>query len=246
MSDEKVVVITGAGSGLGRELSAVFANAPGMRVIGLGRDTEKLEATAKAIDGSQFSYKLLDVSDADAISRVVEEILREHQHIDILFNNAAVYQKVSFLEETPQDWANSVATNLSGIANMCKAVLPGMIDRNFGRIYNVGSWAHLGPIEDSAAYSTTKGGVHVLTKAIARDIARLGKNVQVHEWIPGHMKTQMSGFTGIDPALAAQWGLEVATRLQASANGCIFENNREWQPPKSFARKVKDKLLFRG
>jgi short-subunit dehydrogenase len=128
---------------------------------------------------------------------------------------------------------------------MCKAVLPIMIQQNFGRIYNVGSWAHMGPIEDSAAYSTTKGGVHVLTKAIAKDIARLGRNIQVHEWIPGHMKTQMSGFTGIDPALAAGWGLAIATRQQASGISCIFENDHEWQPPKSLARRLKDKLRFR-
>jgi NADP-dependent 3-hydroxy acid dehydrogenase YdfG len=98
VADEKVVVITGAGSGLGRELAAAFARTSGMRVIGLGRDADKLAATAKAIDNARFSYFSVDVSDFNAISSVIEEIVRKFSRIDILFNNAAVYQKVSFLD----------------------------------------------------------------------------------------------------------------------------------------------------
>jgi NAD(P)-dependent dehydrogenase (short-subunit alcohol dehydrogenase family) len=101
---------------------------------------------------------------------VVNETKSRFGRIDILFNNAAIYPKVSFLEESAQDWARAIDVNVNGVANCCKAVLPLMIAAGTGRIYNIGSFADLNPIENSAAYSASKGAVRALTKAIARDL----------------------------------------------------------------------------
>lgn len=243
MLNEKVVVVSGAGSGLGRELAAGLC-AQGARVFGLGRDAAKLESTAAKISSPNFAYFSVDVSDFRALSTVVREILDELGRVDVVFNNAAVYPKVSFLEESAEDWAQAVAINLSGVANVCKIVLPTMLEQGFGRIYNVGSWAHLRPIANSAAYSATKAGVHTLSKAIAADIAHLQADVEVHEWIPGHLNTQMSDYTGIDPAIAARWGIEIASHRRASSKDCLYEQNREWEPPRSFKQRLKKKLMF--
>ena len=242
MLAEKVVVISGAGSGLGCELAVAFC-AQGAKVVGLGRNAEKLASTAAKIDDSRFEYFSVDVSDFAALSGVIGRILDQHGHVDIVFNNAAVYPKVNFLEESAEQWAQTVAVNLGGVANMCKLVLPAMLERGFGRIYNVGSWAHLRPIENSAAYSATKGGVHALSKAIAADIGHLQADVEVHEWIPGHLNTQMSDYTGIDPAIAGRWGVEIS-QLRASSKGAMLEQNREWEPPRSLKQRLKKKLVF--
>lgn len=237
---DKVVLITGAGSGLGRELAKVFTE-KGCQVVGFGRSLANLEET-QALCGENFSPLAVDVSLYEEVKRAVDYVVNKHQRIDILFNNAAVYPKINFLDESAEQWASALAINLGGVANCCKAVLPLMIENNFGRVFNVGSWADLGPIADSAVYSCSKGGLHALTKAIAIDIAHHEVNVEVHEWIPGHLNTQMSAFTGMDPALPAKWGLELASRAASGKKNCIFEQNREWQPPKSFKQRLLAKV----
>ncbi|WP_086934338.1 SDR family oxidoreductase [Agarilytica rhodophyticola] len=243
MIKDKVIVITGAGSGLGRELAKAFCQ-QGSQVIGLGRSLEKLEETKRNIEQENYACYAMDVADYAQVSDVFEQIISAYGRIDILFNNAAVYPKINFLEESAEQWAAAIAINLGGVANCVKAVLPSMIDKKYGRIFNLGSWADLGPIEKSAAYSCTKGGLHALTKAIAVDIAHYNLDIEVHEWIPGHLNTQMSEYTGMDPAVAASWAVDIASQPHASKKNCIYEQNHEWQPPKSLKQKIKAKLMF--
>jgi NAD(P)-dependent dehydrogenase (short-subunit alcohol dehydrogenase family) len=240
---DKVVVITGAGGGLGRELAKAFC-ARGAVVVGLGRSTEKLEETRRIIGEGAFELHSADVADFARVEDVVAQIIAKHGRIDLLFNNAAVYPKVSFLEESAQDFAQVLLINVSGVANTCKAILPSMIDSGFGRIFNLGSWADRAPIADSAAYSAAKGAVHALTKAIAVDIAQHDVDVEIHEWLPGHLNTRMSDFSGMDPAVAAEWAVAMASKPHASSRSCIYERDREWQPPKSLKQKLLSRILF--
>jgi NAD(P)-dependent dehydrogenase (short-subunit alcohol dehydrogenase family) len=241
MLKEKVVVITGAGGGLGFALVKEFL-AQGCSVVGIVRSEESLAKLA-VLEG--FSPYVADVSNPVAVTNIFCRIVEKFGRVDILFNNAAVYPKVNFLEESGQQWLDAIAVNLGGIANCSKAVLPTMIRHGFGRIYNLGSFADINPIANSVAYSCSKGGVHGLTKAIAADIANLNKDIEVHEWIPGHLNTQMSDFTGMDPALSAKWAVDIASgKIKASKKSTLFENDREWLPPKSLKRRIVDKLLF--
>ncbi len=196
------------------------------------------------LSGGSFQYYRLDVSDFKEVEQIVSKIIDQHGRIDYLYNNAAVYPKVNFLEETAEEFTEALTINVCGISNLCKTVLPHMISRKFGRIFNIGSWAHRGPIENSAVYSCSKGAVHSLTKAIAKDIEQLDLDIEVHEWIPGHLNSIMSDFTGIDPAIAAQWGVSIAKLGVRSSKNCIFQNDYEWTPPKSLKQKIKSKLFF--
>lgn len=244
MSVQKVVVITGAGRGLGKELAKAFSD-KGYTVAALGRNADALHETKDyAASSAPFSMHTADVAIVEQVVSAFKEIVELHGRIDVLFNNAAVYPRINFLDESAEQWSAAMATNVNGVAHCCKVVLPTMIEQDYGRIFNVGSWAHLGPIEKSAAYSASKGCVRSLTKAIAADIAALGKNVQVNEWIPGHLNTRMSDFTGIDPALAANWGVEIAQIEDVTTESRTYENNWQWQPPKSLKQRILGKLLF--
>ncbi|MEQ9449986.1 MAG: SDR family oxidoreductase [Pseudomonadales bacterium] len=241
--ENKVVLVTGATQGLGRALTIEFA-AAGCRVVGIGRNLAKLEEIRAQIEG-EFTPIECDVSDHEAVCQAVQQTLSLYGGVDVLFNNAAVYPKVSFLEETPEAWTSAMGANVNGVAYFCKAVLPVMIRAGQGRVYNLGSWAYLGPIPKSAAYSASKGAVHTLTGAIAQDLAQFNTDVQVHEWIPGHLKTQMSDHGGIDPHVSAKWAVAMVRNDAASKASVIFENDYEWIPPKRIKDRILDLLLFR-
>ncbi len=239
---DKVVVITGAGSGLGQALAKAFVNHDA-KVIGLGRSEDKLKATKNEIDSVNFKYFVVDASNFDNLQRVVTKIVDEFHTIDFLYNNAAVYPKVNFLNESAADFAAAIGCNVNGVANCCKTILPIMLEKNSGRIFNLGSWADIAPIENSAAYSASKGAVRALTKAISADLASKQSKVQIHEWIPGHLNTQMSDYTGIDPAVSAAWGIALAIR-HIDKPSTIFDRDQEVLPPRSLKQKIKEKLRF--
>ncbi len=242
MLKNKVVMVTGAGGGLGSALVKAFL-AKGAIVIGVGRNHQALEQVNAEMNSDAFSFYQADIIQYDEVQQVVTKVVDLHGRIDYLFNNAAVYPKVNFLDETADGFLQALNINVGGAVNCSKVILPIMIKNNFGRVFNLGSWAHLGPIENSAVYSASKAAVHSLTKAIAKDIEHLNVNVQVHEWIPGHLKTQMSEFTGIDPALAASWAVMHAEADNDNKN-TIYNEADEWLPPKSLKERLKAKLLF--
>lgn len=242
MLKDKVVVITGAGTGLGSALSKAFVS-EGATVIGFGRSKQTLEQTKRSINHDLFSYAEADVSDFASVKTAVAAIVEQHGKIDFLFNNAAVYPRDSFIDETADAFAKALSINVTGVANCCKAVLPIMIKHKFGRIFNLGSWAYLGPIPNSAVYSTSKAAVHTLTKSIAADLEAIDADIQIHEWIPGQLNTQMGLQSGLDPAVPAAWAVSHAQSV-AHAKNCIFDQGQEWQAPKSLKQKIKSKLLF--
>ena len=243
MLSRRVAIVTGAGSGLGRALAKKLVES-GCIVFGLGRTQAALIETERLIDSQSFAYRCVDVVDFPAVKRVCEEIIAAHGKIDFLFNNAAVYPRIGFLDETPEQWAAALDVNVNGPANCCKAVLPLMIQRGFGRIYNVGSFADRGAVPKSAAYACSKGALHALGTAIQADIAGLGVDVEVHEWVPGHLRTQMSDYTGIDPGISAAWGVEIAA-LPPFGGSRLFVNDKLWVPPRGLRGRVKDMLTLR-
>ena len=239
----KIIVVTGAGSGLGRAL-AVGLSQRGATVIGLGRRESSLLETESLIGNSRFSRCVVDVSDAAAVTNAIQLIADQFGRIDVLINNAAIYPKNSFLEQDAESWMRTIAINLGGVANCCRVVLPLMMQRGSGRIINVGSFADLAPIPDSSAYAASKGGVRALTKAIGADLGDAYPDIICVEWIPGPMKTQMSNFTGTDPDACVEWVLQIINLPPGRSSAMIFVKDHEHLPEKSLAPRLKEKIMF--
>jgi NAD(P)-dependent dehydrogenase (short-subunit alcohol dehydrogenase family) len=175
-SKQKIALVTGAGSGIGRAAAVALAG-DGHTVVLAGRRSDRLEAVQAQIQtrfGSNVrSYPFAtDVSDPEAVARLFEFIEREHGRLDLLFNNAGRGNPPgSFLDWTPQAWQEVVATNLNGMFYCLQGAFRLMSKQapRGGRIINNGSLSAYSPRPNSVAYTATKHAITGLTKAAALD-----------------------------------------------------------------------------
>jgi 3-oxoacyl-[acyl-carrier protein] reductase len=175
--DGKVALVTGAGTGIGASIATTLA-AEGC-VVYLG-DTNVAAATSVAQQcAGRARAAALDVGDAAAAAALAERIVRECDRLDILVNNAGILKTGTVLDATIADWDDVCRVNLSGVYYCCKAVLPAMTARRYGKIVNIASVsaAKGGGSFGNVLYGTTKAGVVALTKGLARELAPLGINV---------------------------------------------------------------------
>ena len=195
---DKSVVVTGAGSGLGRAIAVGFCS-DGARVMGIGRTRMDLEETARLCGVERMHFVVGDVARPQDVERLFSETIRRYGKVDVQVNNAALYPKIAFLESSQEEWNRVIGTNVIGVALCCRAALPGMLQLGFGRIVNVGSFAWKAPVQNSSAYSASKAAVSAFTKALAAEIDRdRYPDVLVNELVPGAVRTRMSEI-GEDP-----------------------------------------------
>lgn len=237
-------LITGAGSGLGRALSIEFAKR-GYPVVGFDRHDASLRETA-TLAGSNFHSRVVDVGDAIAIRNAVVQSQDDLGPISILVNNAAVYPRRDFLQETTASFMHTVAINLGGYVACTHAVLETMQTTGIGRILNVGSFADIAPVPCSAAYSVSKGAARVLTRALVADLSDRFPDIIISDWMPGVLSTNMGLPDGIDPAVAAVWGVNLALWRDRTLNGVGFERDTEILAPRGLKQRVKNLVFLRS
>jgi NAD(P)-dependent dehydrogenase (short-subunit alcohol dehydrogenase family) len=186
----KVALITGANSGIGRATALLFAR-EGAKVALTGRDEERGKQVVEEIKQASGTALFIrsDVRFAQDCRRAVDETLRQFGRLDILFNNAGVFFPHSVPDCPEEEWDLTIDVNLKGTYLMSKLVLPIMIAQGAGVIINNGSgWGMTGGNE-AAAYCASKGGVVLLTKAMAIDHGRQG--IRVNCICPGDVDTPM-------------------------------------------------------
>jgi meso-butanediol dehydrogenase / (S,S)-butanediol dehydrogenase / diacetyl reductase len=185
--DGKVVIVTGAGSGIGAATAHRFA-AEGATVVAVGRTAQKLQRTAADAEGT-VEAAVADVSDRAGITAVIDGAAARHGRVDVLVNNAAV-AKIGTVEQLdPVAWREVMAVDVDGIFFASRAALPHLRAVG-GCIVNVGSVGGLGADWNLAAYCTAKGAVVNLTNAMALDHADDG--VRVNAVHPSLTATEMA------------------------------------------------------
>lgn len=241
---DRVLIVTGAGGGLGRAL-AQEAVRRGDTVIGIGRDEAGLTNTGALIGSDRYEPETVDVSHYADLDAAVRRIFERHGRVDALFCNAAVYPRVSLIDQDPSDWMKVLAINVGGVMASIRAVLPAMMAEARGRIVVVGSFADMAPIPESSAYSVSKGALHSLVRAVVAELAGDFPDILVNEWVPGALRTKMGIPEGYDPAEAARWGMDLLDLPAGGPSGRIFDRDQLVEPPQSLKRRILRKLLPR-
>jgi gluconate 5-dehydrogenase len=187
----RLAVVTGGGSGLGLAIARGLAQA-GARVVVNGRNRTKLDAAAAALvtAGHAVSVVAFDVTDENAVTAGMAEIERTLGPVDILVNNAAVNNRKPFDQFTLAEWRALQDANFDGPFLVARAVVPGMKARRRGKIVNICSLASDIGRPNIVAYAASKGGLKMMTRALAVELAP--HNVQVNGIAPGFFKTEMN------------------------------------------------------
>lgn len=187
--DGKSVLVTGAGSGIGRATAVRFA-AEGARVVIADINERGLEETATSIrnDGGTVKVKMCDVSKPDAVKDTVAFAVKEHGGLYALANVAGIGGFQRTTEVTFEQWNRFISINLTGTFLMCQAAIPHILVST-GAIVNTGSVAGIKSHPYSAAYCASKGGVVLMTKALAVEYGR--KGVRINVVCPGGVETPL-------------------------------------------------------
>jgi 3-oxoacyl-[acyl-carrier protein] reductase len=198
--DGKRAIVTGAAGGIGREIAKQFVQ-EGARVALLDRDLEKTKEIAAKLGGGAFALKC-DVAKEASVNKAVAAAMAKLGGLDVMVNNAGIGGAVLSWEMSLKTWQEMIDIDLTAVFLGCKAVLPTMIAQKSGRIINTGSQLGFCGAAAMAHYCAAKGGVHALTKSIAREVAQYG--VTVNAIAPGPTKTPMLDDIGKETLKAIQ------------------------------------------
>jgi NAD(P)-dependent dehydrogenase (short-subunit alcohol dehydrogenase family) len=196
----KVAIITGGGSGIGKAIALAFVRA-GAQVTIAGRDSKKLLHAAQEI-GANCLAVTADVSDASDVRKLVSATQEKFKRVDILVNNAALLLPGTAESLSEQDFDQTFNVNVRGLWLLSREVLPQMRAAGGGSIINIGSVLSLLGARNRVAYSASKGAVMAMTKAMALDHA--AENIRVNCICPGIVETELVARFNTDETIRRQ------------------------------------------
>jgi NAD(P)-dependent dehydrogenase (short-subunit alcohol dehydrogenase family) len=200
---DRVAIVTGASSGIGRAIAEVFSE-EGATVVMFARSGDKLAEIAREIRAAGGHAEVVpgDVSVEDDVQQLFAGVMERHGRVDILVNNAGVTSRLPTADLPLSDWKRVIDVNITGAFLCSREALRAMKPRGSGRIINVGSVAAKAPRQDAIAYTTSKAGLEGMTRSLAVDAREWGIGVSVLQ--PGNTRSELWVERG---ALAAKEGI---------------------------------------
>ena len=212
--ENKVALITGGTSGLGKMMALALAKAGAFVWIASSRDNADETLQEIKQQGSNGSFVQVDVTSSDALEKIVSKILKASNSIDILVNAAGINLRTSAEELTLNEWQKTIDINLTAPFYLSQLVADTMKKNNWGRIINIASLQSLRAFDNSIPYGASKGGVMQLTRALAQAYSKDG--ILVNAIAPGFFRTNLTESLFQDP-----------DKLEALANKTMMGRNGE-------------------
>ena len=212
--ENKVALITGGTSGLGKMMALALAKAGAFVWIASSRDNADETLQAIKQQGSNGSFLQVDVTSSKGLENIVAEILQESNRIDILVNAAGINLRTSAEDLTLDEWQKTIDINLTAPFYLSQIVAESMKRNNWGRIINIASLQSLRAFDNSIPYGASKGGVMQLTRALAQAYSKDG--ILVNAIAPGFFRTNLTESLFQDP-----------DKLKALANKTMMGRNGE-------------------
>lgn len=188
MSNKKVAIVTGGGSGLGFAIAQKFTE-NGIITIIAGRDIEKLNKAKEQLGNLCFAMQC-DVTNLKSLPVFVQTVLAQFGQIDILVNNAGINMKKEFTDVTDEDFQNILATNVTAVFSLSREVVKFMLTQNAGCIINISSMAAQYGLPKVIAYSASKTAIDGMTRAMAVELSP--KGIRVNAIAPGFIYSAMT------------------------------------------------------
>lgn len=185
----QTALVTGAGRGIGEGVVMRLAGAGAAVVIcDLDRASAQNVVAAVQAKGGQALALEMEVSDPASVQHAFDQALAWRGQLDVVVNNAGIAGRAAPIwEQTDEDWNMTLAVNLTGVFNCCRAAMPSMLERNYGRVVNIASLAGKEGNPNMTAYSAAKAGVIALSKSLAKETAT--KNICVNAVAPTVIRT---------------------------------------------------------
>lgn len=191
--DNKVAIITGGGTGIGRETALLFAK-EGAKVVVTDINQDSGNQTVKDLqaNGNEALFIHHDVSNEDDWKKVAQETIDQFRKVDILFNNAGIYKIKPLAEIALDEWNRLMSINVTGVFLGMKHIMPLMAKQKKGSVINASSIAGLMGSPGHVLYGASKGAVRIMTKDAAMEYAHVG--VRVNSIHPGYIDTGMADY----------------------------------------------------
>lgn len=190
--NNKVLVITGAGNGMGREMT-LAAIARGAKVFGIDINADSLSETDALVgDKSKFAFEVLDITDRSKVAKLADRVMAAFGQVDVLINNAGIIQPFVFVNELDFAHADRVMNvNFNGPLNLIKELLPPLLKRPSAQIASVSSMGGYGPVPGQTVYGASKAALKLLTEGLRSELTN--SSVSVTAIYPGAIGPARTG-----------------------------------------------------